>query len=357
MGGALVQRWGAATAVEGNVLPRYFSVVDRSPSVKTGEAPLLPPRFGFYESLSSLTEKLSSPDAPPPVDALLLAVRPKQILSALTSWLTSCAPLCSKQTAILSLAAGLPLARMRASLADAHPLFRVMPSIPVAIGEGILLVSGEQPPEQQASEAVRTLFAPMGSSVFCSEDLLEKGTGLWGSAPGYIFHMLEAFEAAACALGYDAEQARVLAFQTFKGVGLFAEKERAEHNASPRELTQSIALAGGTTEAGLTVLADKEKGLIALMKQASRRAHERAQARILSFQTFKGVGLFGEQERKEKNATPRALTQSIALKGGTTEAGLTVLADQEKGLVALMKQASLRAYQRSLKMAQETDKP
>ncbi len=289
MGGALVQRWGAASADEGkglqyslpHSLPRHFSVVDRSPAVKRDEASLLAPRFGFYESLQSFTDKMSSKDALPPVDALLLAVRPQQILPALTSWLANCAALCSKQTAILSLAAGLPLARMRSSLVDGQPLFRVMPSIPVAIGEGILLISGEQASEQpndNSFELVRHLFAPMGRSVFCSEDLLEAGTGLWGSAPGYIFHMLEAFEAAACALGYDGEQARVLAFQTFKGVGLFAEKERAENNASPRELTQSIALAGGTTEAGLTVLADEQKGLVALMKQASIRALERAQA-------------------------------------------------------------------------------
>ena len=291
MGGALVQRWGAACADEGKAtlppLARYFSIVDRSPNVRAGEAPLLPPRFGFYQSLQSFVERCSqrSEEALPPVDALLLAMRPKQILPALASVVHSCvhscvdsrAALLSPQAAILSLAAGLPLARLRASLSGAHPLFRVMPSIPVAIGEGILLISGEEPLDRQASEAVQNLFAPMGSSVVCSEDLLEKGTGLWGSAPGYVFHMLEAFEEAACALGYDREQARLLSFQTFKGVGLFAEKEHNERSASPRELTRSIALEGGTTEAGLTVLADKEKGLIALMKQASLRAYHRAQ--------------------------------------------------------------------------------
>ena len=293
MGGALVQRWGAAYAEEGNApqpplarcasVPRVsvprVSVVDRAPNVRAGEAPLLPPRFGFYQSLQSFVESCSqrSEDALPPVDALLLAMRPKQILPALASVVHSCTALLSPQATILSLAAGLPLARLRASLSDAHPLFRVMPSIPVAIGEGILLISGEEPLDKQASEAVQNLFAPMGSSVVCSEDLLEKGTGLWGSAPGYVFHMLEAFEEAACALGYDREQARLLSFQTFKGVGVFAEKERKERSASPRELTRSIALEGGTTEAGLTVLADKEKGLIALMKQASLRAYHRAQ--------------------------------------------------------------------------------
>ena len=276
MGGALVQRWGSACELDDNNLPHCFSVIDRSPNAKAGEAPLLPPRFQFYEDLQSFGQ---SADTLPPIDALLLAVRPKQVLSALDS----CASLLSERTVIMSLAAGLPLARLRASLPNnTQPLFRVMPSIPVAIGEGILLISGEEPPKTQASEgvprnAVQNLFAPMGSSVFCSEDLLEKGTGLWGSAPGYIFHMLEAFEKAACALGYSTEQARVLAFQTFKGVGLFAEKERAERNASPQELTRSIALEGGTTEAGLTVLADKEKGLVALMKQASTSAYQRAQ--------------------------------------------------------------------------------
>ena len=275
MGGALVQRWGSACELDDNNLPHRFSVIDRSPNAKAGEAPLLPPRFQFYEDLQSFGQ---SADTLPPIDALLLAVRPKQVLSALAAAFDSYASLLSERTVIMSLAAGLPLARLREALPNnTQPLFRVMPSIPVAIGEGILLISGEEPPKTQASELVKNLFAPMGSSVFCSEDLLEKGTGLWGSAPGYIFHMLEAFEKAACALGYSTEQARVLAFQTFKGVGLFAEKERAERNASPQELTRSIALEGGTTEAGLTVLADKEKGLVALMKQASTSAYQRAQ--------------------------------------------------------------------------------
>lgn len=283
MGGALVSRWGEACSTasydSGSVasrLPKLFSIVDRSPNAPFGTASLLPPRFQAYASLEDFVQS-----EPPKVDALLLAVRPQQILAALSSVFASERAFMLPSATIMSLAAGLPLPRLRASLTSASPLFRVMPSIPVAIGEGILLISSDG--EKKAATdnppfmLVRELFAPMGRSVFCSDELLDKGTGLWGSAPGYLFQMIEALAASACALGYDAEQARILAFQTFKGVGIFADKQYAEKQLSPEQLVASIALSGGTTEAGLRVLRDKDSGLVPLMRKAGELAYQRAQ--------------------------------------------------------------------------------
>ena len=310
MGGALVSRWGAESVVggadAGTRLPNLFSIIDRSPNAPLGTGSLLPPRFQAYASLEDFTQSRS-----PMADALLLAVRPQQVLAALSSIVASEQALLSPNATIMSLAAGLPLARLRASLTDlgsplglplglptvASPLFRVMPSIPVAIGEGILLISsdGEEKTDDDddddddsdsdAFALVRELFAPMGRSVFCSDELLDKGTGLWGSAPGYLFQMIEAFAESARALGYEAEQARILAFQTFKGVGIFAEKQHTENNLSPEQLVASIALAGGTTEAGLRVLRDKETGLVPLMLKAGELAYQRAQSMAQEMQT------------------------------------------------------------------------
>ena len=310
MGGALVSRWGNAcsdscsdshqgsesagavvdwVAGAGAVsrLPNLFSIIDRSPNAPLGTGSLLPPRFRAYASLEDFAQSRS-----PMADALLLAVRPQQVLAALSSIFASAKALLSPNATIMSLAAGLPLARLRAGLTAlglplglpiaSSPLFRVMPSIPVAIGEGILLISsdGEEKTDDDsdAFALVRELFAPMGRSVFCSDELLDKGTGLWGSAPGYLFQMIEAFAESARALGYEDEQARALAFQTFKGVGIFAEKQRAENNLSPEQLVASIALPGGTTEAGLRVLRDKETGLVPLMRKAGELAYQRAQS-------------------------------------------------------------------------------
>ena len=287
MGGALVSRWGEACSDSyqqaepmATRLPNLFSIIDRSANAPLGTGSLLPPRFRAYASLNDFVQSDK-----PMVDALLLAVRPQQVLPALSSLLASDKTLLSSGATIMSLAAGLPLPRLRAelnaSLTSAPPLFRVMPSIPVAIGEGILLISSDGEEKADDDNApfalVRELFAPMGRSVFCSDELLDKGTGLWGSAPGYLFQMIEAFAESARALGYEAEQARILAFQTFRGVGIFAEKQHAEKKLLPEQLVASIALSGGTTEAGLRVLRDKETGLVPLMRKAGELAYQRAQ--------------------------------------------------------------------------------
>ena len=278
MGGALLTRWGDACINEKEYsrnLPNFFSVIDRSPNADIGSRALSPPRFQAYASLQKFADNLSQQKLPAP-DALLLAVRPKQVLPTLNDARHLLAPSAS----VVSLAAGLPLTRMRSALRAnknlSTPLFRVMPSIPVAIGEGIVLIASDSKREQELSY-VRSLFAPMGRCVFCSDELLDKGTGLWGSAPGYLFQMIHAFEATACELGYKPDQARLLAFQTLKGVGLFAEKQHAEKNISPQELVASIALPGGTTEAGLRILNDKKTGLVPLMQKAGQLAYQRAQ--------------------------------------------------------------------------------
>jgi pyrroline-5-carboxylate reductase len=75
-------------------------------------------------------------------------------------------------------------------------------------------------------------------------------TGLSGSGPAYVFHMIEAMAEAGAAAGLPADLAMQLARATVAGAGALAD-------ASPdsaEQLRINVTSPGGTTAAGLAVL-------------------------------------------------------------------------------------------------------
>ena len=79
------------------------------------------------------------------------------------------------------------------------------------------------------------------------ENQINKVTAISGSGPGYVFLFIDAFEKAAQEVGLSKKQTDKLVHQTLLGsVNLFFSQ-----NQSAENLTNKIAVEGGTTEAGL----------------------------------------------------------------------------------------------------------
>ncbi len=97
-------------------------------------------------------------------------------------------------------------------------------------------------------------------------------TGLSGSGPAYFFSMIEALAAAGVSLGLKRAAAELLAAQTALG----AAKMVAEKGADPAALRAVVTSKGGTTEAGLKVLAKGgfERLIHNTVKAAMQRAEE-----------------------------------------------------------------------------------
>ena len=88
------------------------------------------------------------------------------------------------------------------------------------------------------------------------EDQLDAVTGLSGSGPAYIYYLVEAMEKAALDLGLEADTAKQLIIQTMLGTA-----DMLQHSSkSPATLRQEVTSPGGTTEAGLKVLAANQVG-------------------------------------------------------------------------------------------------
>ncbi len=151
-------------------------------------------------------------------------------------------------------------------------VIRTMPNTPALVGAGVtgmLAMAGVAPADRQLAER---LMAATGHTFWVdSDDRIDAVTAVTGSGPGYVFQFLESFQAAAQALGFPAAQARELVLRTVAG----AAQQAAADDTPFSTLRERVTSKGGTTQAGLEVLASH--GVPAAVSQAVSAAYHRAQ--------------------------------------------------------------------------------
>ncbi len=203
------------------------------------------------------------------VDMLVLAVKPQMMSAALPS----IAPLAGPATPVLSVAAGLPISYFKQALGDDTPVIRAMPNTPAAVGKGVtaLFASSETTAQQKAT--AEGLLDVVGETLWLeSEDQMDAVTGVSGSGPAYVFHMIEALAAAGVAEGLSEDLAMRLARATVVGAGALA----ASSESNAEQLRIDVTSPAGTTAAGLEKLMDSENGLPPLMRRTVAAAAARS---------------------------------------------------------------------------------
>lgn len=171
----------------------------------------------------------------------------------------------------ISIAAGVPLARLEAGLPAGARVIRAMPNTPALVRKGATAFCANRHATAADREAARALFSGVGTVWEAPrEELLDPVTALSGSGPAYFFLMIEALIDAGVENGLPPEVARELALQTaFGAAALARESER-----SPAELREQVTSPGGTTQAGLARLAARDfRGAVS---EAVRAAAERS---------------------------------------------------------------------------------
>lgn len=255
-----------ATALIGGMIERGFAATGIQ-VVELGEAAraALQQRFGV-RTVDAFD------DAALACDVLVLAVKPQQMKAAL-------APIAGRLASqlVISIAAGLRLADLGRWLgAPGAPharLVRVMPNTPALIGAGVSGLYADPAVDAAGREAAERILAAVGSTVWAdTEAQMDAVTAISGSGPAYVFHFIEALEAAGRALGFDEARARRLALDTVLG----AAKLAANAEESPAVLRQNVTSKGGTTEAALASLAASgwHDELVAAVQAAEARGRE-----------------------------------------------------------------------------------
>lgn len=204
-------------------------------------------------------------------DVIVLAVKPQQMSTALVTLGARPAPL------IISIAAGITTARLERELGGQPRIIRVMPNTPALIGAGAAALCAGQFALPEDLQTATEILQAVGIVVPVEEKDIDAVTALSGSGPAYVFLVAEALIQAGIATGLAPAIARRLAIQTVAGAGRLL----AESTTEPAELRRQVTSPGGTTEAAVAVMLDRQ--LPAIFREAvaaaARRSRELAGAK------------------------------------------------------------------------------
>jgi pyrroline-5-carboxylate reductase len=178
---------------------------------------------------------------------VLIAVKPQMMAEALPSLRA----LGNGTTLFVSVAAGTTIAFYEQVLGADTPIIRAMPNTPAAVARGITAICGNARASAAHMALSEALLRAVGQVVRLEgEHQMDAVTGLSGSGPAYVFHMIEAMAAAGEAVGLAPDLAMTLARATVCGAGELAQQARE----SAAQLRINVTSPGGTTAAGLAVL-------------------------------------------------------------------------------------------------------
>ena len=156
-----------------------------------------------------------------------------------------------KNSVITSIIAGKKILFFKNNIKNAIQLVRVMPNMPALINQGISCLIGNKNFTKSNQKKINELFLKVGETIWFSEERqIDMATAISGSGPGYIFTLIDAFEKASQKIGFSKKISRALVLSTLLG----SAKLMQQTNKEPRYLANSIAVKGGTTEAGIKVL-------------------------------------------------------------------------------------------------------
>ena len=201
-------------------------------------------------------------------DIIVLCIKPQSLSSVMAELRGEL----GEGQLLLSIVAGVSTGSLRQGLGHS-PVVRVMPNIPIQVGEGISIWTATEAVSGEQKEMAQAILAALGKELYVPDErYIDMATAVSGSGPAYILLVIESLIDAAVHIGLPRELAKELVLQTVIGSARLAQV-RGKH---PAELRNMVTSPGGTTAEGLLQL--DEGGLRAILAQAVIAAYEKARA-------------------------------------------------------------------------------
>ena len=176
-------------------------------------------------------------------DIVVLAVKP-QVMKVVVS---DFADVLDKQL-VISVAAGLSTEILSDMLGGYGNIVRAMPNTPAMIQMGATGLYGTNDISAEQKQLATAVMEASGLVMWVEDEAhMHAVTAVSGSAPAYMFYIIEAMVDGAVALGLDKEQASALAMQTMLG----AAKMAMGSEDAPSELRRKVTSPNGTTQAAI----------------------------------------------------------------------------------------------------------
>lgn len=156
------------------------------------------------------------------------------------------------------------------------PVARAMPNTPSMIGQGVAGVCFSEQMCAEDRALVLSFFDAFGQGIEVREELMHAVGSVSGSAPAFVYMMIEGMAEGAIALGIPAADAYRFAAHTVAGAAGMV----VETGTHPAVLRDAVCSAGGTTIAGVAALESSGfKGkVIEAMRASSTRFLDMEQA-------------------------------------------------------------------------------
>ena len=221
------------------------------------------------ESGITVTDSLSS--YIPEVKAIVLACKPQQLEQIDPEILKE-----GTHITLISILAGTPITRLSQSFPEVKNIIRSMPNSPGQIGCGSTAYASLNVMKREELELIEGILAALGSVHPVEESQIDAITALSGSGPAYVFEFISALINAGIEAGLKADLAKTLSIETVLG----SVKLLKESKFSPEELKNAVTSPGGTTEAALNTLSEKD--FRALIQSAVLSAKKRSEKLALN---------------------------------------------------------------------------
>ena len=250
MGQALVRG-----LVEKSVYPQNISVYDVDPK-----------KLALLKKESAVRIAKSSRQCVSLADVVILAVKPQILQEAVAEIASSV----GKDALVISIAAGVPIAKIEGFFKKPLSVIRVMPNMPALVGAGMSAYSPGKHASTKERKIAEAILAAFVDHAQVPEKMLDLVTAISGSGPAYFFLLAEKMIEAGYEMGMKVDVAKKLVYRTAFGSG----KVLAESDEDPEDLIAKVASKGGTTEAALKVF--QRKGFGKIVQDAVKAAYRRS---------------------------------------------------------------------------------
>lgn len=209
-------------------------------------------------------------------DIVLFAVKPDVLLEVLPQVAKR---LKGKSPLYVTMIASKPMAYYAKQLGSGAKVVRVMPNLPIEVGQGITLVYPSKSCKESDAETAAGIFTHRSELLHCASELeFNRMAVLTSCTPGFLFRFGALIGNAIKSnlpkgSGLSDVQVKEIVASLFSGAGLYAQKHP---EYSFEQMAGRVATKGGLTEAGLKSLKTDGKTITQAFNKAIRAANKRS---------------------------------------------------------------------------------
>ncbi len=183
-------------------------------------------------------------------DVIILGIKPwkvKEVIDEIRSiWSSSES---ASQPILISLAAGIDIAALRAKAGEGVSIYKAIPNTAVSVGCGVTFVSRKNQ-DEKSDIMVDAIFPTMRLTVIVEQRMLDAGMAVASCGMAFMMRMLRAMTEGGVELGLYPTTALRAAAATMRGAAELIEK----NGLHPEQEVDKVTTPGGLTIKGLNAM-------------------------------------------------------------------------------------------------------